>query len=214
MRVVKICSRQVALAAGVALAIGVAAGGCNSLSGIDDFAVESEAGGTSFSEGGDGAYPGDEAGGSTDGTSEAARDGAGGGDEDATVDAPTESDDRTDRGDRAADGSVTCGTRSCATPFCCDGGCASAHSNGLGQFFYDCSPLGTFNLTQAFAACVAFTGKMSLCANDPINCGGGDQVCSSGASMCACWRYNGNNAGHVESGATCNCLGQTSPTWN
>jgi hypothetical protein len=188
-------------------------GACNSLSGIDGLVVQPESADThGQSDAGGDALPGDgsdDTGPRTEGTVDADHDATTSGDADADTDAASQG------GDGSADGPVDCGTLTCATPLCCDGGCASMHSNGLGQYFYDCAPLKTFNVMQAFAACTAFTGKMSLCTNDPITCGGGDQVCSSGASMCACWRYNGSNPGHVlNSGATCQCLGSVSPTWN
>jgi hypothetical protein len=194
----------------------VAVGGCNALSGIGDFTVQSEAGRNGA---GDAARPGDGAMDSTDGPREGPVETTRSEGGDAPLDGLREAGDAEvdggDAADSAVDASTTCGTHMCSTPLCCDGGCANTHSDGLGHFFYDCVPPGTFNLTQAFAACAAFTGNMSQCNNDPIACSSGDQVCSSGAPMCACWRYNGNGSGHVlDTGATCQCFGSNSPTWN
>jgi hypothetical protein len=195
--------------------------GCNAISGIEDFTAQSEAGDTQADATADHALPpghgrqddGRPDASATQGDSTPSEVG-----DDAPLDGLADASDATRGGDAADapnDGMATCGSRTCSTPFCCDGGCATAHANGLGQFFYDCMPPSTFDVTQAFGACVAFTGKMSECTNDPITCGGGDQVCSSGASMCACWRYNGTSPGHVlNTGATCQCLGSNSPTWN
>ncbi len=90
------------------------------------------------------------------------------------------------------------------------------HSNGLGQSYYDCTPLGTYNQAQATEACTAFTGNASLCTLDPIPCGGSNehQICSNGASTCGCWRYSGLNTGQVNSNATCLCVPGTAPSWN
>src|SRR5262249_32831140 len=42
----------------------------------------------------------------------------------------------------------------CAGSMCCPGNtCETVHSNGSGQNFYDCAPLGTIDQTQAMEAC-------------------------------------------------------------
>ena len=57
----------------------------------------------------------------------------------------------TTAGRRAAPSSTTGSISSYRTPQgpCCATSCQTTHSNGAGQSFYDCVPLGTYNLTQA-----------------------------------------------------------------
>jgi hypothetical protein len=207
-----------ALAAFVPFA--VVAGGCNALSGIGNFAVDSEGGagvelgdGPSGSDGApaDGGVPRN-----VDATADAsdetaAATGEGGGDAATEGAADVADDGAADADETGIDGAPEGGRD--ATTDGGDGGCPIAHSNGQGQTYYDCTPLGTYNVTQAFEACTAFTGNMSLCTNDPVTCGGGDQVCSSSA-MCACWRYNGTNAGRTLKTTTCQCLGSSAPMWD
>jgi len=53
----------------------------------------------------------------------------------------------------------------CAGTGCCSGGCQIAHSNGLGQNFYDCSSLGTYTQASAIEACAAFSGSSASCCS-------------------------------------------------
>jgi hypothetical protein len=97
----------------------------------------------------------------------------------------------------------------------CDGGTAPVvHSNGLGQTFSDCAPLGTINVTQALEACDAYTSDAGACSIY-LTCSAGSELCAGNATNCACWRYDGNTAGHVATmSGGCNCIGSSSPTWN
>jgi hypothetical protein len=179
------------------------ASGCNAFSGIGDFVVDSEGGADgTLGEGASGHEEG--GGGNVDAPVDATQD-AGEAGNDATKE--TGSEAATDAGADADGG---------------DGGCAIAHSDGLGQTFFDCVPLGTHNQAQAFEACAAFTGNMSLCV--AVGCAPGNEVCSTGFTSCACWKYQGNNVGHVSSpgatgeggseGGICICPNAASPTWN
>jgi hypothetical protein len=188
---------------------------CNTLTGVDDLVVEGN-GAMDGSVAEEAAVPGS-ADGSSDGvahtdaeSSEATRDdgtlNANGGDA-ATDAAPEATIDATDDAtkdaavDAIADGPLT------------DGCAVVTHSNGLGQAFYDCTPLGTRNMAEATSACIAYTGKASECVNNPPTCTTGS-VCSSGAAMCACWRYMGPPAGHVTNPApACACPSGMDPTW-
>jgi hypothetical protein len=85
----------------------------------------------------------------------------------------------------------------CATPACCGGSCQTIHSDGVGQNFYDCNPLGTNTDAEATEACVAYAlsvgGKASDCT-DGWNCQGQPyQVCfntyHSGVPE-YCWAYD------------------------
>ena len=111
----------------------------------------------------------------------------------------------------------------CATPQCCGTGCQTTHSNGVGQNFYDCFTLGTYNALQQLAACAAFTGDAAKCMNvnmpscpafllNPTMA-----VCSMG-SQCDCWFLPapGATQGTVQAstGNVCGCPLGNSPTWN
>ncbi|HLK38771.1 MAG TPA: hypothetical protein VKU41_18545 [Polyangiaceae bacterium] len=111
----------------------------------------------------------------------------------------------------------------CATPQCCGTGCQTTHSNGVGQNFYDCLALGTYNALQQLAACVAFTGDAAKCMSvnmpscpaflfNPTMA-----VCSTG-SQCDCWFLPapGATQGTVQAatGSVCGCPVNNSPTWN
>jgi hypothetical protein len=102
-----------------------------------------------------------------------------------------------------------------ATPVC-DAGCPTAHSDGLGQTFYDCVPWGTLNEAQALEACTAYTGSATQCANDPIGCANADEVCTTGSSACVCWTYTGMHSGKVfaSTTTTCSCYVGSAPSWN
>jgi hypothetical protein len=207
---------------------GAAIGGCNSLSGIGDFSVESEAGQapgdalpdqtaseSSLPEAAlDGTTPVD-ATAPQDVAAEATGAEAGDARPDSLIDDAGHKSDASDASS-APDVTATCGMSVCASPVCCDGGCATTHFNGLGQFFYDCAPAPTFNVTQAYAACTAFTGNMSQCTANTVGCSSGNSICSTGASTCACWVYDGSNAGHVVNfmSPSCNCVPKSSGTWN
>jgi hypothetical protein len=92
----------------------------------------------------------------------------------------------------------------CATPV--------THSNGLGQTWTDCVPLGTYNMTQAFMACEAATG-----AAGAMQCGihdGDAGGCDNGVFYVGgFWVYAGPTAGHVSSTAF-DCPTTASPTWD
>ena len=103
----------------------------------------------------------------------------------------------------------------CATPACCGQKCQTTHSDGLGQTFYDCAPLATYNATQALEACAAYTGNMAECASG-YKCGNAYAACSAGAAVCDCWAYSGGVAGHVGTSVntTCYCPLASDPKWN
>ena len=209
-----------ALACGVALML---AAGCNGLSGIDDFVVEGDAsadrtlGEEAAATGAADASPdGDsllEAGADAAIRDARTRDAKGA---EAAADAtPDAMGDATAGGTPDATADATPDAPPDATPDAtgADGCTVVTHSNGLGQAFYDCTPLGTRSIEEATAACVAYTGSASQCVNNPPACTTGS-VCSSGAALCACWRYMGPPAGHVNNpAAACVCASGMDPTW-
>lgn len=189
------------LALGPCALAGLEASGCNALSGIDNLVVESVASDASRD-------------------SAIARDGAGGdgnpahGKGDANADAISQASDAGKDADLDAKADAMLGKDATNDATDRDGGCLVVHSNGIGQSFEDCAPLGTRNLTEATAACVAYTGNAAQCINNPPGCTTGS-VCSSGAAMCACWRYVGPAGGHVSPpAATCGCASGSSPAWD
>jgi hypothetical protein len=119
--------------------------------------------------------------------------------------------------DAASEGASDTEAGSCVvTVPVCDAGCPIAHSDGLGQTFYDCTAWGTLNEAQALEACSAYTGSATLCANDPIGCANADEVCTTGAATCTCWDYRGMHAGSVfiSTTSSCSCYVAGAPSWN
>ena len=114
----------------------------------------------------------------------------------------------------------------CTTPACCGTGCQSTHTDGVGQKFYDCNQLGSYNQSQAQAACTAYTGSASACTPSTVCCGvnlgiclgtTAHSVCGSAGVGCYCWQYQGPNPGTVESessGCSASCGSSGDPSWN
>jgi hypothetical protein len=219
MAVDRVPSALAGLALGVCGVALVLAAGCNGLSGIDDFVVEGDAGpdrtvgeAAAATGAADAAADGDSL---TETGADAAirdartRDAKGG--EAAADSAPDALEDATASGTPDARADATPDAAADATGT--DGCTVVTHSNGLGQAFYDCTPLGTRTIEEATAACIAYTGSASQCVNNPPACTTGS-VCSSGAALCACWRYMGPPAGHVNNPvAACVCASGMDPTW-
>jgi hypothetical protein len=96
----------------------------------------------------------------------------------------------------------------CNAPSCCEGGvCEPQHDNGVGQTYYDCTPVGTYSSALALKACIAYTGSAAECVSYPCKNapdGGpppnGPIICSSGATTknCICWSFHGNDMGLVD----------------
>ena len=92
----------------------------------------------------------------------------------------------------------------CNAPACCEAGvCEPLHDNGVGQTYYDCTPIGTYSAALALKACIAYTGSAAQCVSFP--CQGspppnGPIICSSGAltKNCICWSFHGNDIGLVD----------------
>jgi hypothetical protein len=195
-------------------AFGAAVSACNSLSGIDAFEVVSEAGSEDIAA--DGVGAGAEGSSRTDAATGDDASANGGPDsklvdEGIPVTGDATGDVATGLGDARSDASR------CAIPTpVCPGGCTIAHSNGLSQMFYDCVEAGTYNETQALEACAAFTGDAAACVNNAFPCSQAGQVCSTGFSTCACWKYMGNtDVGRVlNTGTTsCSCVGNNTVPW-
>jgi Collagen triple helix repeat (20 copies) len=79
---------------------------------------------------------------------------------------------------------------------------AITHSNGLGQTYQDCMPLGTINGTEAAEAGGAWPGAVQF--GTGYSCGSPPNVSALwvavGSSTTASWAYSGPLAGHVTTG--------------
>jgi len=91
------------------------------------------------------------------------------------------------------------------------------HSNGIGQTWQDCVPLGTYNLSQAMKACKAANSGKCV---DSQGCGAGQLVVlgwnTAGTQLTGSWGYGGfpeSFACSANSGASCGCV-SSGPTWN
>ncbi len=113
----------------------------------------------------------------------------------------------------------------CDTPGCCSGACQTIHNTGVaaGSLYYDCNPPATAGqaeaslLTQATAACAAYSGGASHCSS-ALSCSGypnmGPYVCNGigGTGQCTtCWSYGGTDVLNTEN---CDCPGTATGTWN
>jgi hypothetical protein len=90
----------------------------------------------------------------------------------------------------------------CQSPGCCEAGaCEPQHNNGIGNTYYDCTPVGVFTSSLALQACIAYTDAASECVGYPCaDPDSGPIICSSGAlnKFCMCWSYAGSNIGLVD----------------
>lgn len=96
---------------------------------------------------------------------------------------------------------LVCGTSCCNGTACCPGNvCQPAHPNGLGQAYYDCSPLGTpgnpGGYTQQMATGAANAWNASA-SSQSITCGGGLCLARSTGTQCAVWCHDSLLAGYV-----------------
>lgn len=90
------------------------------------------------------------------------------------------------------------------------------HSNGLGQTWQDCAPLGTYDNPQAFKACNAWCAVNTCiggCFSSSL-CGSNSIAIAQTATIMHSWGFGASDAGDVMSttnqGATCSLAG----TWN
>jgi hypothetical protein len=110
------------------------------------------------------------------------------------------------------------------TPSCCGTSCQTTHNNGLGEPYYDCSPLGTPGLPSTYTATMASeartawpnagTDNMGTCGN-----GANASACigRATAGSCAVWCYTKGLAGYVHLNLVnnqCYCPTTSDPSWN
>ncbi|HET9304817.1 MAG TPA: DNRLRE domain-containing protein [Candidatus Sulfotelmatobacter sp.] len=107
----------------------------------------------------------------------------------------------------------------CSSGRYCGSTCATTHSDGLGQNFYDCNPLGTYNASTAMEAGTAYeisVGGSSSNVTDGFTCGGTGLtfVCTTNTTgPVYCWGYSSGEAGQVSNG-TCPWDSGVVATWN
>ena len=111
-------------------------------------------------------------------------------------------------GQSCISGVCTSNAASCSSGRFCGSSCAPTHSNGLGQSFYDCVPIGTYTsatASDAAGAYVAVNGGASsggwTCPQAPSI----PMVCAttSAGTPLYCWGYTGSIAGQVGTGGIC-----------
>jgi hypothetical protein len=93
------------------------------------------------------------------------------------------------------------------------------HTNGLGQPYYDCSPLATYDLVSATEAAAAWAHERTGATGFATTCeGSANSVLAATANEWAVWTYAGPSAGHVLSGTggsdAALCPQTTDPSWN
>jgi len=99
----------------------------------------------------------------------------------------------------------------CEGTACCGSGCQTKHSNGLGQSFFDCTALGTYNQMQANEAAQAWPQVGTVTT---VLCDSGSALTKQTATQCATWAYSGTASGHVVVGSTCVCPSITDASWS
>lgn len=131
----------------------------------------------------------------------------------AEASAPADAGSRGEGAANADGGEMEATTDCCSNPtMACKGGCADAapkecddaglvtHSDGIGQTWQDCAPLGTYDVAEAQAACKANAAPcvMHVCTGSDL------AVCNLDPDVpgyCTCWTYAGTDVGHVNSQA-------------
>jgi hypothetical protein len=95
-----------------------------------------------------------------------------------------------------------------------DGCTLVTHSDGLGQSWSDCAPLGTLDLAEATAACVAGYGSNLACSSHI--CGSGQPSDPAFHAVCGslvCWAYDGPYAGKVSLPSSGGCPSASGAPW-
>lgn len=113
----------------------------------------------------------------------------------------------------------------CEGGACCGTGCQTKHSNGVGDNWYDCVALNTYDQTQAMAACQA-AGNSNCYDTYCIGYTGSGLVCGGTNAQCTCWWYaaqpsDAARIGRVRvnttpdmNGNLCRCPLSNSAQWN
>jgi hypothetical protein len=112
----------------------------------------------------------------------------------------------------------------CSTPSCCGATCQTTHSNGLGQLYYDCAPLGVPGLPATYTPVMATEARNAwpfAGIDSTGTCGmgmnGSTCLARQTATSCAVWCYTKSLAGRVHlntASTTCPCPTTLDPTWD
>lgn len=89
-----------------------------------------------------------------------------------------------------------------------DSGSPVTHSDGVGQTWQDCAPIGTYDQAEALRACEAHSGNAALCVVG-AGCGSGTIVVTDTASGYV-WGYSDTTIGYVAPGGN-SCPTATGP---
>lgn len=108
-------------------------------------------------------------------------------------------------------------------------GQTTVHTNGLGQRWPDCTPLGTYASSEAYVACRYYQPDWKVSAHCAIvgctseDAGVGTAICTAAVPVsglspnrygaCVCWGYSGDAAGHVSQSDGCECPSGADPLW-
>ena len=108
----------------------------------------------------------------------------------------------------------------CDGSICCPGGCAPAHSNGLGQSFDDCAASGVPGNAATYSLALAVKARSVwpfIGTDNQASCGGPTSaVFRQTATQCAVWVYTSTTAGRVRlntASNSCFCPTTSDPAW-
>jgi hypothetical protein len=95
---------------------------------------------------------------------------------------------------------VTCNGACCDGNACCSGGsdCQTAHANGLGQSYYDCTPLDSWTPDEAVLAAAAWAPSGSPV---PVTHCASPCLCTTKGTQSAIWCYAAPGAALAGKGA-------------
>ncbi len=120
-------------------------------------------------------------------------------------------------------GGCTCET-STGTPGCCGTGCQTKHVNGLGQDYFDCVAVGTYDSVQAEKAKAAWVatqgGTLNNVTSAQCTTGGQTSQCAVAQypTACALWCYTAGTPflglASVTTTEACQCPTLSTSTWN
>jgi hypothetical protein len=105
----------------------------------------------------------------------------------------------------------------CPTVGCCGAECQTVHDNGMGQNYYDCNPLSTYEKATAIEACVAYAtthgGQASNCTYVPCGSNTDLDICFNNGAPC--WEYaQPSSPGLLGKVVNFNCPPQIMGSWN
>ena len=80
----------------------------------------------------------------------------------------------------------------------CSGDPIVVHDNGMGQQYFDCVPVSTYNITQALEACNAYNNATIAPCDTAHSCGTGQGfLCGTYQGTTVAWYYEGARVGKL-----------------